>query len=141
MKRCLLIAICLMVTNIGATSPEVKKNDLQLIMNELMKNTQTLSHAILIQDFEQIELAAASIADHPKPSSQTLNQIKQTLNKEMPLFKQYDNTVHQAALTITSLVKAKDIQQITTEYLRMYQGCQSCHADYKERISIALKDK
>ncbi len=130
-----------MVTNIGATSPEVKKNDLQLIMNELMKNTQTLSHAILIQDFEQIELAAASIADHPKPSSQTLNQIKQTLNKEMPLFKQYDNTVHQAALTITSLVKAKDIQQITTEYLRMYQGCQSCHADYKERISIALKDK
>ena len=141
MKRCLLIALCLMVTKIGATSPEVKKNDLQLIMNELMKNNQTLSHAILIQDFEQIELAAASIADHPKPSSQTLNHIKQTLNKEMPLFKQYDNTVHQAALTITSLVKAKDIRQITTEYLRMYQGCQSCHADYKERIPIALKDK
>ncbi len=141
MKRYMLVFCCMFTASVAANNQEVKKNDLQQIMNQLMNDSQSLNKAILLQDFVQIEKAAANIADHPKPSKKTLQAIKRQLAKEMPLFKSYDSAVHQAASEMVNLAKSKDIQLITVKYLGMYQGCQSCHIEFKERVSSALNEK
>ncbi len=137
MKWLMIIMSMVMIKGAVADS-ERHKTDLKTIMNDLMVQTQSLSKSILLKDFKSMQQAASKVANHAKPAKQTLLTIKATLNDQMLKFKQYDQIVHLAAEKIKVHAAAKDIESATAEYLKMYQGCQSCHLAFKQKVSQSL---
>jgi len=114
-------------------------NDLKTIMNGLLEDTKLLTEGIFLEDFAKIELAANNIANHPKPSPETLKKVKANLVEEMGVFKGFDMEVHNAALEIAMSASNEDLTRVVSLYHQVIDGCQSCHNQYKNRISKILK--
>ena len=115
-----------------------KNSDLKIIMNGLLDDTKLLTEGIFLEDFTKIRLAANNIANHPKPSSETLKKVKANLAEEMGLFKGFDIKVHNASLEIAKSASNKDLVSVVSTYHKMIDGCLSCHSQYKNRISSVL---
>ena len=113
-------------------------NDLKVIMNGLLDDTKLLTEGIFLEDFSKIKLASNNIANHPKPSSATLNKVKSNLAEEMATFKGFDMQVHNASQEIAKLAPSKDMVKMVSLYHKIIDGCQSCHNQYKSRISNVL---
>jgi len=113
-------------------------NDLKVIMNGLLDDTKLLTEGIFLEDFSKIEFASNNIANHPKPSSTTLKKVKSNLAEEMGTFKGFDMQVHNASQEIAKLAPSKDMVKIVSLYHKIIDGCQSCHNQYKSRISNIL---
>ena len=116
-------------------------NKLRLVMQGLLKDTHLLSEGIFYGDFKKIEQAANNIANHPKPGMPTMKKVIGYLGKEMPKFKGLDTKVHNLAVDITKSAKDKDMATVVSQYHQLIDGCQSCHSQFKKRVSNALNIK
>ena len=81
------------------------------------------------------------IANHPNPGAEILQEIKKDLAADMPKFKMHDAKVHNAATSIVKLAGQHDLVGIFAEYHKLIDGCQSCHSDFRGRISVVLGKK
>jgi len=136
-----VIILTLLVFSTAAISTELvepSKNRLQLVMSDLLTDTQSLTEGIFKEDFKLIASSAEKIANHPNPGPEILQQVKKSLATEMPKFKMHDVKVHNAAASIVELAAKNDMSAILAQYHEMVDGCQSCHSQFKKRISLEL---
>ena len=115
----------------------------RLPLKEIMRGLETdlasVAHGIWIEDHEVVGTAARRIADHPKVSPEQMDAIHTALGDEFPAFVLQDQAVHDAAV---ELVEAADSGHATAEsfdiYVRMQQGCMSCHAAFRAPVTEAM---
>ena len=112
---------------------------LKEIMGGLEADLANVAHGIWIADSEIVRAAATRIADHPKVLAEQMGVIQTELGTEFPAFVQQDQAVHGAAV---ELAEASDAIDATAEsfeiYLRLQQGCVSCHTAFRARVTEAL---
>ena len=128
----LISAFALTSFNLHAAAPTLKS-----VMQGLSTAMNSLNEGIFNEDYTAIELAAAKVADHPKPKGQLPTVIK-TLNIRMIKFKSIDSKVHDAAVDIVALAKVKDINGILKKHTIIMNNCVSCHTQFRTEISDAL---
>lgn len=139
MRRVIIFTLLIFSTVvISSEQNESSKNRLQMVMLDLLRDTHSLTEGIFTEDFTLIESSAEKIANHPNPGPEILQQVKQTLGSEMTKFKIHDVTVHKAASSIVELAAKDDMSAILIQYHKMVDGCQSCHNNFKSRISAVL---
>ena len=130
-------------TELGEPTPLESASAARLQLKEIMRGLETdlasVAHGIWIADHEVVRAAARRIADHPKVIPEQMSAIQTALGDEFPAFVQKDQAVHNAAV---ELARAADSRPVTAEsfdiYLRMQQGCMSCHAAFRARVTEAL---
>ncbi len=141
-KRLILIGSLLGISsgNLIAqeNTSETSSNKLQLVMQGLLTDSQQLTAGIFYEDFVKIEQAAKNIADHPNPGKPTMKKVMGHLGKEMPTFKGLDMKVHNTAVDIVKAAGEKDMQAVVASYHQLIDGCQSCHSQFKQRVSKVL---
>jgi cytochrome c556 len=122
------------------TSIPTASNSISLrsVMQGLLIDTQQLSEGIFLEDFAKIKAAAKNIADHPAPAMANMKKVKGYLGTEMVVFKGFDIKVHNTALTIANSANEQDMSKIISGYHQLIDGCQSCHAQFKQRVSKIL---
>jgi len=113
-------------------------NKLKLVMQGLLKDSHLLSEGIFYDDFTKIEKAAKNIADHPNPGMPTMKKVIGYLGKEMLQFKGLDGKVHNTAVEIAKAASNKDMKSVVSNYHELIDGCQSCHSQFKQRVSKVL---
>jgi cytochrome c' len=120
-------------------SEESLDHSLPDIMLGLLKNTHLLTEGIVLSDYKKIEIAAGNIANHPQISIKTKMKLVANLGAEMANFKSNDDVVHNAAVALEKAVQNKNMVEIISKYNTLVQGCQSCHSQFRERVSDILK--
>jgi len=123
----------------GESKPPTNK--LKLVMQGLLKDSHLLSEGIFYDDFAKIEKAAKNIADHPNPGMPTMKKVIDYLGKEMPKFKGLDGKVHNTAVEIAKAAKNKNMVNVISGYHELIDGCQSCHSQFKMKVSRVLNGK
>jgi len=112
---------------------------LKEIMRALEADLTEVAHGIWTEDHQAVRAGAGRIADHPRVTPRQMGAIQTTLADEFPGFVQQDQAVHNTAV---QLVEAVDAAQATGDlfriYLRMQQGCMSCHTAFRARVIEAL---
>lgn len=143
-KKAVLVATVLSFSSVELIAQEEASegsvNKLQLVMQGLLKDSQQLTTGIFYEDFAKIEQAAKNIADHPKPGMPTMKKVIGYLGKEMPTFKGLDMKVHDTAVDIGKAAGEKNISAVITSYHQLIDGCQSCHSQFKQRVSKILAE-
>ncbi len=141
MNKRLLVRFSLLAlgfSSLVAVSSEDKVT-LKSVMQGLLKSHLEVTEAIVLQDFETIQVAAHNIAHHPKPGMGTKMKLVANLGTEMAKFKSYDDVVHNAAVDLEKSAKDKNMDLVLQNYGKILQGCQACHGQYKQRVSDILK--
>lgn len=140
-KGCVLVfALSSFYSGIAVASETdtTQEKGLKSVMQGLLKDTQLLSEGIFLQDFVEIELAANNIAKHPTPGMKTMKKVMGNLGTEMAVFKGLDMKVHNIALGITKSASNQDMPGVVSGYHKLIDGCQSCHSQFKQRVSKIL---
>ena len=109
------------------------------VMQGLLTDSLAINNGIFLEDFTMIEQAAAHIADHPKPDMSIRKKLMMNLGAEMGTFKSLDHVVHQSGVDLVSAAKEKNMVKVVAKYHQLIDGCLSCHADFKKRVSELLK--
>lgn len=109
------------------------------VMKGLLAETKMITEGIILEDFSIIESAASRIVKHPKPALSQRKKLMKNLASDIATFKGLDHVVHGGAEKIVQAAKNKKIDKVLAEYQRMITGCQSCHSQFKERLSKALQ--
>lgn len=122
----------------AAETSDKPVSDLRSVMQGLLENTQQITAGIFLQDFNEIELAANKIADHPTPGMATKTKLLASLGAEMGKFKQFDTLVHNTAVNIASAASDKNMVAAMTAYHQLINGCQACHSEFKQRVTEIL---
>lgn len=125
--------------NAKAVKENATEGSLKLVMQNLLKETQQLTAAMLNEDFSFIADKAKNIAEHPKPSMATRKKIMKAMGSKMVEFKSNDDVVHGAAVNIVISAKQKNISGVSENYKKMLDGCLSCHILFKSEVSAILK--
>jgi cytochrome c556 len=125
--------------NIKAEKANTTEGSLKSVMQDLLKETQQLTAAMLNEDFTLIADTAKNIAEHPKPSMATRKKIMKAMGPKMIKFKENDDVVHGAAVKIVTNAQQKNISGVSENYKKMIDGCLSCHSMFKSEVSAILK--
>lgn len=97
-----------------------------------------ITDGLLTDDFERVVQGAASIADHaPVPDLQAPLTAAE-LGPDMAAFKQFDDLVHQLALSIADAARERDRGQAVADFRQMMEGCLACQTTFKSRLAIVL---
>jgi len=115
-------------------------NELRLIMQGLLEDTQQIAAGIFLQDFSKIALAANKIAHHPAPGMVTKTKLIASLGPKMGQFKQFDSVVHDTAIVIATAANEEDMTAAMTAYHQLIDGCQACHSEFKQRVTKILEE-
>ncbi len=122
-------------TKVVQEAEVIQEKGLKSVMQGLLKDTQALTEGIFLEDYKKIEAAAKNIANHPTPGTLTMRKVMAGLGAEMGVFKGFDMKVHDTALVIANSASEQNMSKIISGYHQMIDGCQSCHAQFKPRVS------
>jgi len=111
------------------------------LMRGLEDDLATVAHGIWRDDSESVELGAGRIAGHPRATSDQVAIIQATLGSEFGSFVQLDQGVHQAAADLAQLAAdSAPSSQLFDQFVRVQEGCFSCHTQFRSRVSEALSE-
>lgn len=111
------------------------------MMRLLLSDIYQIDEGIYVEDYEQIEKGAASIADHPGMTEEDRELVRTTLGDEIKKFVAFDMQVHHHADSMKMSAKQKNMQEILRHYTIIQQGCVDCHSDYRDRIKEARQEQ
>ena len=115
---------------------------LKEIMRGLEGDLSSLAHGIWVEDREAVRQAAMKIADHPKVLPTQIVVIQGELGSDFPSFVGQDQAVHGAAVALAEAVDSmQNVSDVFDGFLRIQQGCLSCHVAFRARVSEALSDE
>lgn len=115
---------------------------LKEIMRGLEGDLAALAHGLWIEDGEAVRKAAMKIADHPKVLPTQIVVIQGELGSDFPTFVGQDQAVHGAAVALAVAADSMlAVSDLFDGFLRIQQGCLSCHVAFRARVSEALSDK
>jgi hypothetical protein len=109
------------------------------IMRGLETDLAGAAHGIWTRDPEAVRMSAIRVAEHPQVTPDQLSTIRDELGSEFGVFAQYDKVVHNTALELATAVdSSSSLANLFAIYLRVEQGCMSCHTAFQKRVSEAL---
>lgn len=111
--------------------------DLPTIMRLIYADMQIINEGIYTENFKLIEQGAAAINEHPPLSDETRALVKKTLGERMPAFGQYDKLVHDTADSLKTAAAERNMESVLEKYQIIQQGCVSCHASFRDEITLA----
>ena len=133
-----IISLSFIALTASSYAEREKKNKLQIVMQNLLQDTQDIVRGMMLEDYTIISEAADRIAAHPAPGLGIKIKLMRTMGGELFKFKALDGAVHDRAVSIRKASRVKDMGLITIEYNRLLNGCQSCHTQFKTKISNIL---
>lgn len=136
-KALISVALLLIPTIVLTAEPPA----LQQIMQDLSDNLIEISDGLLNHDLELTAKGAKAIAEHPQIPPEQVQMVAKELGPEMPVFKQFDDRVHNLALEINAAATAGDREAAVAGFHRLVDGCLACHNAYKDRVAAALKEQ
>lgn len=104
------------------------------IMQKLGTDMMTLTHALMIEDAEQVANAAHAIAEHAPIAAEDVERIHRELGNEMPEFERLDEEVHQASVRLHEAAAAGRTDDVLARLNEVQRGCISCHTRFRERL-------
>lgn len=119
---------------IAETADGQKDMALRKIMKDLGASMQTVTHAISMEDWQQVEKTAPLIADHPQPPMTEKMRIIAFIGTDMGKFKGYDSKVHEAADSLAQAAKAKDGAAVIAAFNSVQSACFGCHKDFRRQF-------
>ena len=105
---------------------------LRKIMQDLGKNTQTITYGISRENWERVAGAAASIADHPQPPLTERMRILGFVGSDAGKFKGYDEKTHQAARSLEQAANRSDGQAVISAFATLQSSCLACHQSFRK---------
>ena len=121
-----------------AWSAAAAEPNLQEIMQGLRTDVAEVTDGLLTDDFTKVAHGADGIANHARIPSEQIQRVATELGPEMATFKQFDNSVHDLALSIMAAAEEKDLNTAIADYQAMLTACFACHASYKDRVALVL---
>jgi hypothetical protein len=136
-KRKIVCIACVLIPSITGISA-AEGPPLKQIMQGLRDQVLEIADGLLLDDWDQVRLAAAKISDHPPIPEQQLALIVAELGPEMAGFEHFDDTVHELSLSLAVAARESNREQAINDYQRLLNGCFACHDAYKDRVAMAL---
>lgn len=121
----------------GQKSHQPETLPLVPMMQQLMDDIQQVDRGIYTENFAMIEEGAGNISDHPTMTSEDKKLVKETLDKEMKQFLEFDMVVHHHADSMRMAAIEENMQKVLKHYRITQQGCVDCHSNYRKPISTA----
>ncbi len=121
--------------------PSTESSTLPLrdIMRGLENDLTGVGHGIWIGDHDAVRTAASRIAEHPGVTSDQMSAIQAALGSEFSIFVQHDRAVHDEAVALAEGVDSSWAPaQLFGSYVRLQEGCMSCHTVFQARVAEAL---
>jgi len=143
MKNRIIVLLLLLISGsifTGLSFDEMTQNeslDLPTIMRLIYADIQIINEGIYTENFQLIEQGAAAINEHPPLSNETRSLVKKTLGDRMQAFGQYDNLVHDTADSLKEAATEHNMERVLENYQIIQQGCVSCHASFRNEITLA----
>ena len=134
MKHALIVLIaCLGLVALcwpqpGAAQPDKAK--VKKIMQEKLKNSQTLLEGIALNDFNKIGASAEELIQLSKTAEWHVFQT--------PRYEMNSNEFRRAAEKVIQKAKAKNIDGVTLAYFEMTMSCVRCHDYVREVRDVSL---
>lgn len=107
---------------------------LRAIMQRMDGEMAALSHALWLQDYDQVAARAGAIAEHPHIAPEEVQRIQSALGTEMQRFDADDMRVHDASVALRDAAKARDTEGVLRHLSEVQAGCVSCHTQFRERL-------
>lgn len=96
------------------------------------------AHGLWIEDRASVEAAARRIAEHPRVTPEQMSIIQATLGEGFAAFARHDHDVHDAAVAFAEAAAGAEVADLLAGYVRIQEGCVSCHSAFRTRVSGAL---
>lgn len=104
------------------------------IMRQLAVDMAALQNALFMEDFEEVEARAESIAHHPHISPAEIARIQSELGSDMEEFEELDVAVHDASVRMYEASRGDDIDAVLGALADVQSGCVACHERFRERL-------
>jgi hypothetical protein len=124
---CLAVAI-LCWPQPGAAQPD--KSKVKKIMQEKLKQSQTLLEGIALADYKKVAVSAGELIQLSKTEEWHVFQT--------PRYEMNSNEFRRAAEKIIDKAKAKNIDGVTLAYFEMTMSCVRCHEYVREVRDVGL---
>ncbi len=134
----LIISLSVMAVGGYSYAEEKKQNKLQIVMQNLLQDTQYLVQGMMLEDYTLIAESADRIADHPTPGLAVQMKLLSNMGGDLSAFKTLDDFVHDRAVALREAGQSKDMERVNTEFTALLDGCQSCHSRFKAKVHNIL---
>lgn len=113
---------------------QAESTDLKGIMQQLENSWLKLNSALLREDLTAVAVAAAAIADHPKPDATERLRVLTLVGDRAAEFRRWDSIVHDAAIELAGAASENDIKAAQSAYQEVLSGCLSCHRAFQHKF-------
>lgn len=105
---------------------------LQLVMEKLGRDMQTLTGAISKEDWALVAQLAPKIARHAEPPLTEKMRILAWIGTDAGKFRGFDEQVHDAATAMGEAATRNDGQAVIAAFAKVQQSCLACHQSFRE---------
>lgn len=146
LRTLILVGFSLLVFGVLLVSAEDKHlprgepEPLVTIMRGLAKDMEHIQQGLWYENFDQIRVAARSIAKHPPVTPAERAAIQSVLGDDFGAFVASDRKTHDLALELAEIAKQRNIDQAVRKNAELQRSCVSCHTDYRERLQDRASD-
>lgn len=130
-KSPLLITAAMLLALTPPVAQAAEPLELQSIMKDLGKNMQTVTDGISREDWEMVAKTAPLIANHPQPSLTEKMRIMAFMGSDMPRFKAFDGSTHDAATEMARSAQEKNGQKVIDSFHKLQSACLGCHQTFR----------
>lgn len=136
-RKSLLISALTLIFSSGqafseSNTQKVEPLALQVIMQDMDKNMQLITHAISGEDWTLVEKTAPLIANHPKPPMSEMLKIMAYMGKNMTTFKAYDVKTHDIATQLEISASSKEGADVISTFAALQNSCLACHQQFRK---------
>lgn len=132
MKKQSIIAASLISIALAASHVQAAESlELQKIMKDMGRHMQIVTDGISREDWETVARTAPLIANHPQPPLTEKMRIMAFMGSDMPRFKAFDGSTHEAAEEMARSAQEKNGQKVIDSFHKLQSACQSCHQTFR----------
>lgn len=133
----LIIALCATLTAFGATpaapaDKPAKPMVLRSVMQQLGRDTQSVTAAISRADWTRVVELASRIAHHSEPPLSEKMRILAWLGTDAGKFRGFDEGTHEAAQAMGQAAERGDGKAVIQSFARMQESCLACHQAFRK---------
>lgn len=107
---------------------------LLVIMQKLGADVMALTHALMVEDRQQVANTSHAIAEHAPIAPDEVERIHRELGDEMVEFERLDEAVHQSSVRLHESAAAGDMDEVLDRLGEVQRGCIECHSRFRERL-------